>query len=170
MRLRANVRRPGRYREEDVEDLPPNPSFVVPTIPFNPNLRPAAFPTLQWNELSPDHPAFVAKETVQEEIPVGGESQESEADEGVRKDKPAVVFRDNRTVPIMEPEQGLIQLEDGTWVATEYEGEYDAFSGIWEDDDVGGETEERLFPPVSPNSAPLSLTLPFVLIPSYLTS
>jgi hypothetical protein len=160
MRLRANVRRPGRYREEDVEDLPPNPSFVVPTIPFNPNLRPAAFPTLQWNELSPDHPAFVAKETVQEESSVEGESQESETDEGLRKARPAVVFRDNRTVPIMEPEAGLIQLEDGTWVATGDEGEYDALSGIWEDD-VGGETEERWFPAVCLNRRP-----PFLLIPS----
>jgi len=51
MRLRTNVRPPGRYREEEDEDLPPNPTFVVPTIAYNPSLRPAVFPTLQWNEL-----------------------------------------------------------------------------------------------------------------------
>jgi hypothetical protein len=150
MQLRANVRRPGRYREDEVEDLPPNPRFVVPTIAFNPDLRPAVFPTLQWNELSPDHPAYVAKEQDLEDNSGEGESSENAISGERPKERPALVFRDNRTLPVMETEEGLIQLEDGTWVATENEGEYDAFAGMWADDDIGGETEDRWFPPVSP--------------------
>jgi hypothetical protein len=48
MQLRTNSRIPGRYREEAVPELPGVAKFVHPTIPFNPNLPPAAFPTLDF--------------------------------------------------------------------------------------------------------------------------
>lgn len=163
MQLRTNVRRPGRYHEEDVDELPPNPTFVVPTIPFNPNLRPAVFPTLWWDELDPDHPAYVPKESVKEveeqESGSGSQQQEGQEEELVRN---AFVFRDNRTVPIMETEEGLVQLKDGSWLAIGEAGEFDEFAGVWDEDDIGGETQERWVPTVGP------LVLIFVPLPSLL--
>ena len=151
MQLRTNVRRPGRYREEDVDELPPNPRFVVPTIPFNPNLRPAVFPTLQWDELDPDHPPYVPKESVEEvedqESENKSQQQEGQQEEPIRN---AFVFRDNRTVPIMETEEGLVQLKDGSWLAIDEPGEFDEFAGMWDEDDVGGEAQERCVPTVGP--------------------
>ena len=47
MQLRAHTRLPGRYREDDISSLPGRAKFVHPTIPYNPNLPPAAFPTLE---------------------------------------------------------------------------------------------------------------------------
>jgi hypothetical protein len=46
MQLRSITRRPGRYREEEIPDLPTPPRFVHNTIPFDSNLPEAAFPTL----------------------------------------------------------------------------------------------------------------------------
>lgn len=49
MELRSITRRPHRYRDEDDEIdeyLPPKPVFVLPTIPYDPTLPPAAFPTI----------------------------------------------------------------------------------------------------------------------------
>jgi hypothetical protein len=48
MQLRSTTRPPGRYREDDVPELPSRASFVHPTVPYNPNLPPAAFPTLDY--------------------------------------------------------------------------------------------------------------------------
>ena len=67
MRLRNTIRPPGRYREEDIEELPPNPRFVVPTIQYNLSLRPAVFPTLRWDELPPDHPSMADRRDRSEE-------------------------------------------------------------------------------------------------------
>jgi hypothetical protein len=69
MKLRNNVRRPGRYREGEVPDLPPNPTFVVPTIPYDPTLRPAVFPTLALDQFPPDHPNHVSQSTEVEDNP-----------------------------------------------------------------------------------------------------
>lgn len=123
MRLRTNLRRPGRYREDDVEELPPNPTFVVPTIPFNPALRPAVFPTLKWDELPPDLPTAFDEEHEEEE----------EDWEGVEKTSEEMTdtVENSTAVPVREAEPGLLQLPDGTWYANELPGEYDAFAGNW---------------------------------------
>jgi len=59
MQLRTNIRLPGRYR--DVEDaelvLPPKPTFVHPTVPYDPNLRPAVFPTIPLDQSPPEESA-----------------------------------------------------------------------------------------------------------------
>jgi len=46
--LRQRTVRKGQYREDYEADLPlpPNPIFIHPDVPFNPNARPAAFPTI----------------------------------------------------------------------------------------------------------------------------
>jgi hypothetical protein len=156
MRLRINVRRPGRYREDDLEELPPNPQFVVPTIAFNPNLRPAVFPTLRWDELPPDHPSLTdqAEErevNLQERREEGVEEASEQTVE--MSERPAVVFRDTRMAPIMEQEEGLMQLSDDTWVATEEPGEYDAFAGSW-NEELEDHSQERWFPLVSATCFP----------------
>lgn len=46
MQLRPKFYLPSRYRENDISPLPGIAAFVRPTITFNPNLPPAAFPTL----------------------------------------------------------------------------------------------------------------------------
>jgi hypothetical protein len=46
-------RAPGRYRESPDIELPPNPIFALPTIQYNPNLPPAAFPTVPLGTLPP---------------------------------------------------------------------------------------------------------------------
>lgn len=51
LRSSSSIRRPGRYREDEIPVLPGVASFVHPTVLFNPNLPPAAFPTL--NQLRP---------------------------------------------------------------------------------------------------------------------
>jgi hypothetical protein len=48
MQLRSTTRLPGRYREDDVPELPGIASFVHPTVPYNSNLPPAVFPTLDY--------------------------------------------------------------------------------------------------------------------------
>jgi hypothetical protein len=151
MRLRANVRPPGRYREDDIEDLPPNPTFVVPTVPFNPNLRPAVFPTLRWDQVAFDHPSVLQREREnlngEEEI-LREERGEQVGEASERVERPARVFRDRRIVPIMEQEDGLMQLPDGRWLSTLEPGEYDGFAGRW-NAEVEDESQERWFLPVS---------------------
>jgi len=56
MILRERVRQPGRYGEVEEEHLPSPAKFVHETVPFNPNLPPARFPTL-------DHPPPKHSET-----------------------------------------------------------------------------------------------------------
>lgn len=48
MQLRSTTRHPGRYRENDIPELPGIASFVHPTVPYNQNLPPAVFPTLDY--------------------------------------------------------------------------------------------------------------------------
>lgn len=152
MRLRTHVRRPGRYREDDIEELPPNPTFVVPTIAFNPNLRPAVFPTLRWDELPPDHPCLISEELecLQEGREEAAKSESAVELEEVREERierPAIVFRDTRTVPLMEQQEGLIQLPDGTWVAIEEPGQCDVLFELWGNEDKN-QSLERWFPSV----------------------
>jgi hypothetical protein len=146
MRLRERVRRPGRYRENSVEDLPPNPSFVTPDVPFNPNLRSAAFPTLRHDELPPNHPIEIAKR----------EDRERQAARE-RSKSPALVFRDTRVVPVIEEDRGLMQQLDGRWVVTEEPGEFPGFDELMSGDE-DGEQSERWFPSVSSSA----LFTPFI--------
>ena len=53
MQLREKIHKPARYREEEIEDLPPKPLFIFESIPFDPNLRPACFPTLPLDQFPP---------------------------------------------------------------------------------------------------------------------
>lgn len=82
MQLRQTRRPPGRYREDDVPELPPNPTAVEPTIPFDPTLRPAVFPTLDLDQFPPDHfqDNSQAKATTS------------------KPERPAIVFRDPRII------------------------------------------------------------------------
>lgn len=50
MQLRQLRRLPGRYKEDSVPELPPKPTTLEPHIPFDPTLRPAAFPTLEFDQ------------------------------------------------------------------------------------------------------------------------
>jgi hypothetical protein len=171
MQLRANVRLPGRYRENSDEYLPPNPRFVVPTIPFNPNLRPACFPTLQWDELPPDHPAVLARQERErkekeegekalqqgkEEERIGGSRVGSQprSETSQRPERPAIVYRDTRTVPVMEQGDGLVQGPDGRWTSSLEPGEFDPYAVNFEDDEENEQRErdERWFLPVNPIS------------------
>src|SRR3982074_2905391 len=93
MQLRQNRRLPGRYREEDIPELPPNPTAVEPTIPFDPTLPPAAFPTLPLDQFPPDN--------IQETAPDITIISEPE--------RPALVFRDRRMI---EPPITLEALSD----------------------------------------------------------
>ena len=144
------MRPPGRYREDDIEDLPPNPTFVVPTVPFNPNLRPALFPTLRLDQVAFDHPSEFQREreNLSEERESSREEREQVRDAGERVERPARVFRDTRIVPIMEQEDGLMQLPDGSWISMLEPGEYDSFAENW-DTEVEDESRERWFLPVS---------------------
>ncbi len=147
------MRPPGRYREEEIEELPPNPRFVVRTTAFNPNLRPAVFPTLEWNETLSDRLGL--SETEAEEEEEEEEGLQEDRLEG-RLDRPALVFRDTRTVPIMEQEDGLMQMPDGRWVATLEPGEFSSGIDWGSDTDPDQDTpEERWIPPVGANSFPL---------------
>lgn len=87
MQLRQNRRAPGRYREDDIPELPSKPTAVEPRIPFDPTLRPAAFPTLEFDQF------------------YTGNIQETKPDTTTFPDpqRPALIFRDCRTVevPIM---------------------------------------------------------------------
>lgn len=177
------MRPPGRYREDSVEDLPPNPRFVVPTTPFNSNLRPAVFPTLRWDELAFDHPISIAQRDREEQaqreknlrereeqgrVEVSEERSESaerpETSERLqrlqRPQRPAIVFRDMRTVPIMEQEDGLVQGPDGRWISTLEPGEFDPYAVNFDDDDEHEQRErdERWFLPV--RSLPFTSSLP----------
>jgi len=59
--LRQRTVKKGQYTEDYEADLPlpPNPKFVHPDIPFNPNARPAVFPTIplgqRYIEPPPEH-------------------------------------------------------------------------------------------------------------------
>ena len=138
MHLRTNLRPPGRYREEEDQDLPPNPIFVLPTIPFNPSLRPAVFPTLNCDQVLPNR-----------------EKEKERA--GVKKEKGgrrARVFRAQRLVPVMMEEHGLMQTPDGRWVATEESGEFEPYGLSWsDDDDQDAQLRERWIPSVSASSS-----------------
>jgi hypothetical protein len=74
MKLRKRTNKPLRYREDDDEDSHSKPLFIYEPTPFNPNLRPACFPTL------PLHLSYEASENSQPAIPI----------------RPALVFRDPR--------------------------------------------------------------------------
>lgn len=79
MQLRQLRQAPGRYREDDISDLPPNPTTVEPTVPFDPTLRPAAFPTLELHQFYTE--------------PI----QDTEPDTDIQSpERPAVIFRDSR--------------------------------------------------------------------------
>ena len=69
---------------------------------------------------------------------------------GVGVERPARVFRDTRIVPVMEQEEGLQQLSDGRWLATEEPGEFDPYAVSFSDDDDENEPQERWFLPVRP--------------------
>lgn len=138
MQLRTSIRRPGRYREDEVDELPPNPSFAIPTTPFNPNVRPACFPTLPLDQFPPDHPYHPSNSTGQ-----------SEND---KPERPALVFRDQRIVPMAEEDEllGLAIGPDGRWISTLELGEYHGHHASNWDDDA---PQERWFLPVSLNSS-----------------
>lgn len=91
MQLRQTRRIPGRYREDEIPELSPNPTAVEPTIPFDPNLRPAVFPTLDLNQFPPDHFEGKPKATANEST----------------REKPAFVFKDSRTTPQFARAQNL---------------------------------------------------------------
>ena len=88
MRLRENRRLPGRYREDEIPELPPNPTAVEQTVPFDPTLRPAAFPTLSLDQ-------FYSEPT-----------QETASDSTFSQ-APALVFRDHRTVEELKMAENL---------------------------------------------------------------
>lgn len=75
MQLRSTTRLPGRYREDDVPDLPGTVSFVHPIVPYNPNLPPAAFPTLDYPRPVDSRPAEVMA------VPSRAESSDSDPEQ-----------------------------------------------------------------------------------------
>jgi hypothetical protein len=85
MQLRSTTRLPGRYRDDDVPDLPGTAPFVHPTVPYNPNLPPAVFPTLDF-----PRPVDIRTEEVME-LPSRLESPESDPDQEALS-KRATVF------------------------------------------------------------------------------
>src|ERR1700730_12028275 len=88
MQLRSSSARrlQGRYREDDIPDLPGIARFVHPTIPYNPNLPPAAFPTLD----QPRHALAWPAEAM--EVPSRPESPESDPEQDILPRR-ATVFR-----------------------------------------------------------------------------
>lgn len=94
MQLRQHRRLPGRYREDKTPELLPNPTFVIPTVPFNPRLRPAAFPTLPLNQFPPGESASDGMDNKIGEIDttlLGGKREEVE---NLASGRPAFVFKD----------------------------------------------------------------------------
>lgn len=97
MQLRTHTRLPGRYREDDIPPLPGTAKFVHPTAPYNPNLPPAAFPTL-------DVLRSVAH-LLPEAMDVDGSESPNPPREGELPRKPAAVFRGKGRAPrISSPE------------------------------------------------------------------
>ena len=102
MQLRQNRRLPGRYREEDIPELPPKPTALQPTIPFDPTLPPAAFPTLPLNQSLPEKTQETVSDTTLSSIssisPLNPETEKP----------PFVVFREDPVItdpsPIEEPD------------------------------------------------------------------
>lgn len=85
MRLRERTNKPMRYREVSVE-LPEKPLFIYEPRGFNPNLRPACFPTLPLDQ------DYVA------------ESSEVSSPRSTTPSPPALVFRDSRQQEVEEAE------------------------------------------------------------------
>jgi hypothetical protein len=108
MHLRQNTRAPGRYREDSVESLPPNPKHVHPTIPFDPTLRPAVFPTLELDQYPPE---FSHNDTT----PYLPATRELES--------PALVFKDQRTSTVTD---------SPNMESLEGPGEFDGYD-MWDD-------------------------------------
>lgn len=97
MQLRAHTRLPGRYREDDIPPLPGTAKFVHPTAPYNPNLPPAAFPTL-------DVPRPVAL-LLPEAMDVDGSESSTPQFEGDLPRRPAAVFRSKGKAPRISPSE-----------------------------------------------------------------
>src|SRR6266487_216193 len=97
MQHRAHTRLPGRYREDDIPPLQGTAKFVHPTAPYNPNLPPAVFPTL-------DVPRLVAL-PLPEVMDVDGSESSNSPLEGELPQRPAAVFRGKGKAPrISSPE------------------------------------------------------------------
>ena len=96
-KLRNQVAVPGRYRETD--DDPPAPEiakFVHPTVPYNPNLPRAAFPTLNILD-SPPRPATKPTDS--------SGNHQSESGGSNQPAKKALVFRGENPAPVKQKVQ-----------------------------------------------------------------
>jgi len=146
-RSTRNTRAPGRYRESPEPELPPNPIFALPTIQYNPNLPPAAFPTV---------PLGVRPKTKLEVE--GGKLRDLVA-------SPALVFRDQRVrmMEADEPVQTVLWDDESDYEYGDVEGgdggSEQMYEGPWEEflDESGETVGERVFLPVSFSPIPPSL-------------
>jgi len=170
MQLRSTTRLPGRYREDKVPDLPGTASFVHPTVLYNPNLPPAAFPTLDY-----PHPADTQTAEVMA-VPSRPESPGSGSEQGVPT-KRATVFHGKQHWPdallqrrlssdaeseemeVSEPETSKVQGWDSSGENVTEPGEYDGW-GVMVNDD-GNDENLRIGLSVSSSiSCSYSLTSP----------
>jgi hypothetical protein len=140
---------PGRYREDDIPDLPGTARFVHPTVPYNPNLPPAAFPTL-------DEPRPVGATTAR-----SMNTSLSNSDEQSQLQRRATVFHDRRRVSDVSlpeessaleseepmPERQNVNLAPKLLPVDEDPGEFESYGSFAYDDGV--ETRPRAGLPVS---------------------
>lgn len=109
MRLRERTNKPMRYREVSVE-LPEKPLFIYEPRGFNPNLRPACFPTLPLDQ------DYVA------------ESSEASSPRSTTPSTPALVFRDSRQQKVEAETEDMEKLSDNLVYFT-------SFNLAWEDEE-----------------------------------
>jgi hypothetical protein len=122
MQLRdgTTIRVPGRYTEYDIPPSPGVATFVHPTIPYNPGLPPAAFPTL-------DFPRAIKQPTKAMAVLDSSDSASRQETPilklGMQKDvsaprRRAIVFYDKRISPEVSPftEQTGFEASTPSWV------------------------------------------------------
>ncbi|TAQ91028.1 hypothetical protein B7494_g643 [Chlorociboria aeruginascens] len=143
MRLRTIHRLPGRYREDDLPELPPTAKFVTPDVKYDPNLRAAAFPTLPLDQFPPSDIEETRRQRIMPrtsssdvETNLGGlmgNGNRNGCENGARLagQRKATVFRDKRvSLPVVRQ---LIKAPD-------FKGEYDGYATL---DPEGGEKDEE---------------------------
>jgi hypothetical protein len=141
MELRRKIRRPARYIEDEIPELPGRPKFVHPTVPYNERLPEAAFPTLDApTPLTPGQsplnnapqiprPAFKLKEPPRRAVIFRGPrniSKNNLSKKGSQVSKPDKVCRP--TGLVVSPQKRIEDLQDpGQFVSYGYfsEGEGD---------------------------------------------
>jgi hypothetical protein len=145
MQLRSATRLPGRYREDDIPELPGTASFVHPTVPYNPNLPPAVFPTLDYPRPVDSRPAEVMAVRNRPESPDSGSTQEAPARRatvfhGRQKSSDGWLQRGSSSgsefedVEVPEPETSSFQEWDSSDENCTESSEYDGWRVMTSDD------------------------------------